>query len=37
MNKDAPSVRELVKQAGVSPTIIQELKLDKRTDITLYI
>ena len=35
MNKDTASVRELAKEAGVSPTIIQELKMGRRTNITL--
>ncbi len=35
MEKDDLSVRRLAKAAGVSPTIIQELKSGKRTNITL--
>lgn len=35
MERDSISVRELAKQAGVSPTIIQELKVGKRKNITL--
>jgi DNA-binding Xre family transcriptional regulator len=35
MAKDDVSVRELAKEAGVSPTIIQELKTGKRKNITL--
>lgn len=35
MEKDDVSVRELAKEAGLSPTIIQELKTGKRTNITL--
>lgn len=35
MAKDSLSVRELAKIAGVSPTIIQELKVGKRQNITL--
>jgi DNA-binding Xre family transcriptional regulator len=35
MAKDSVSVRTLAKEAGVSPTIIQELKTGKRTNITL--
>ncbi len=35
MKKDDLSVRRLAKAAGVSPTIIQELKSGKRTNITL--
>lgn len=35
MKKDALSVRRLAKDAGVSPTIIQELKSGKRTNVTL--
>jgi len=35
MAKDNVSVRELAKEAGVSPTIIQELKTGKRANITL--
>lgn len=35
IEKDDSSVRELAKEAGVSPTIIQELKTSKRSNITL--
>jgi len=35
MAKDDLSVRELAQEAGVSPTIIQELKTGKRKNITL--
>lgn len=35
MEKDEVSVRELAKAAGVSPTIIQELKTGKRKNVTL--
>jgi len=35
MEKDDLSVRRLAKEAGVSPTIIQELKTGKRDNITL--
>lgn len=35
MQKDAISVRKLAADAGISPTIIQELKTGKRTNITL--
>lgn len=35
MKKDELSVRRLAKDAGVSPTIIQELKSGKRTNVTL--
>lgn len=35
MEKDDLSVRRLAKDAGVSPTIIQELKSGKRTNVTL--
>lgn len=35
MKKDELSVRRLAKDAGVSPTIIQELKSGKRSNITL--
>lgn len=35
MQKDDVSVRKLAKEAGVSPTIIQELKIGKRKNITL--
>lgn len=35
MQQDAVSVRKLAAEAGVSPTIIQELKTGKRTNITL--
>jgi len=35
MQQDAVSVRKLATEAGVSPTIIQELKTGKRTNITL--
>lgn len=35
MEKDLISVRELAREAGISPTIIQELKTYKRKDITL--
>ena len=36
MEKDAVTVRELAKEAGVSPTIIQELKTGKRKNVTLH-
>ncbi|HBR70125.1 TPA: hypothetical protein DIC20_03050 [Candidatus Dependentiae bacterium] len=35
IEKDLITVRELAREAGVSPTIIQELKTGKRKDITL--
>lgn len=35
MEQDETSVRELAKAAGVSPTIIQELKTGKRKNITM--
>lgn len=35
MTKDDVSVRELAQEAGVSPTIIQELKTGKRKNITI--
>ena len=35
MAKDNISVRELAQEAGVSPTIIQELKTAKRKNITI--
>ena len=35
MEKDIITVRELAREAGISPTIIQELKTYKRKDITL--
>ncbi len=35
MAQDDVSVRDLAKEAGVSPTIIQELKTKKRKNITL--
>jgi DNA-binding Xre family transcriptional regulator len=35
MEQDEASVRELAKAAGVSPTIIQELKTGKRKNITM--
>lgn len=35
MQQDTISVRKLAAEAGVSPTIIQELKTGKRTNITL--
>lgn len=35
MAKDNISVRELAQEAGVSPTIIQELKTGKRKNITV--
>lgn len=35
MANDDISVRELAQEAGVSPTIIQELKTGKRKNITL--
>lgn len=35
MKKDDVSVRELAAEAGVSPTIIQELRSGKRKNITL--
>lgn len=35
LENDERSVRELAKAAGVSPTIIQELKTSKRPNITL--
>ncbi len=35
MAKDAVSMQTLAKEAGVSPTIIQELKTGKCTNITL--
>ena len=35
MEQDELSVRELAKAAGVSPTIIQELKTGKRKNITM--
>jgi DNA-binding Xre family transcriptional regulator len=35
MEKDIVSVRELAQEAGVSPTIIQELKTGKRKNITI--
>lgn len=35
MKQDELSVRRLAKDAGVSPTIIQELKTGKRSNITL--
>jgi DNA-binding Xre family transcriptional regulator len=35
MKKDDLSVRRLAKDAGVSPTIVQELKSGKRTNVTL--
>ena len=35
MEQDDASVRELAKAAGVSPTIIQELKTGKRKNITM--
>lgn len=35
MEKDLITVRELAREAGISPTIIQELKTYKRKDITL--
>ncbi len=35
MKRDQLSVRKLAAEAGVSPTIIQELRLGKRTNITL--
>lgn len=35
MKKDELSVRKLAEEAGVSPTIIQELKTGKRSNITL--
>ncbi len=35
INKNHTSVRKLAEEAGVSPTIIQELKTGKRTNITL--
>lgn len=35
IKRDELSVRRLAKDAGVSPTIIQELKSGRRTNITL--
>ena len=35
MEQDETSVRQLAKAAGVSPTIIQELKTGKRKNITM--
>lgn len=35
MAKDSISVRQLAKAAGISPTIIQELKTGKRQNITI--
>ena len=35
MEQDEASVRKLAKAAGVSPTIIQELKTGKRKNITM--
>ncbi len=35
IEKDDVSVRALAKEAGISPTIIQELKTGKRKNITL--
>ena len=35
MKKDAMTVRELAEEAGVSPTIIQDLKSGKRKNVTL--
>ncbi len=35
MKRDQLSVRKLAAEAGVSPTIIQELRVGKRTNITL--
>lgn len=35
MAKDNISVRKLAKEAGISPTIIQELKTGKRKNITV--
>ncbi len=35
MAKDNISVRRLAKEAGISPTIIQELKTGKRKNITV--
>jgi DNA-binding Xre family transcriptional regulator len=36
MQKDSVTVRELAKEAGVSPTIIQDLKSGKRKNVTLH-
>lgn len=35
MEQDEASVRQLAKAAGVSPTIIQEIKTGKRKNITM--
>ena len=35
MQRDALSVRELAREAGVSPTIVQEIKTGKRTNLNL--
>lgn len=35
MQRDSLSVRELAKEAGISPTIVQEIKTGKRTNINL--